>query len=86
MLEPLASQSNEVLGILVDALWPDMVQAMEPLVRRLVHVSRPLGSALYHKPEPVRCACKKGEEDGEREREMERERERERDTNNMSPW
>jgi len=54
-LDPLASKRAEIVSILADALWPDIVQALRPLVERVVQASRPLGSALYAEAEPVRC-------------------------------
>ena len=47
-LEPIASQQQEVLDILVDAVWPDIVhKQLEPLIRQLVLESRQYGPELY---------------------------------------
>ena len=54
-IEPNASKRAEVVSILTDALWPDVVQALRPLVRRVVEASRPLGPDLYADLEPARC-------------------------------
>ena len=53
-LDPQASKRTEILSILTDALWPDVVQALRPLVERIVAVSKPLGAGLYAESEPVR--------------------------------
>ena len=54
-VEPNASERAEVVSILTDALWPDVVQALRPLVRRVVEASRPLGPDLYAALEPAHC-------------------------------
>ena len=42
-ISPLLSKRAEIVSLLLDALWPEVVEILEPLVRRVVEVSRAEG-------------------------------------------
>jgi hypothetical protein len=50
-LDPNESQKIEVLNILTDAVWPDLVTQLEPLVRQIVLESSSHGLELYTEQE-----------------------------------
>ncbi len=50
-VEPSDSQQAEVIGILADAVWPDVVNQLKPLLQLVVQASRPLGLDFYEKQE-----------------------------------
>ena len=70
-VEPSDSQQAEVIGILADAVWPDVVNQLKPLLQLVVQASRPLGLDFYEKQE------QEAEHDRERERDRARQQESE---------
>ena len=53
-LSPSSSQQEEVMAILMDVVWPEVVDALLPLVREVVKLSRERGIVYESEPdEPV---------------------------------
>lgn len=50
-ISPIAAQQCELVSILIDALWPELVKELEPLVRKVVHRSRAAGLTYPTEPE-----------------------------------
>ena len=43
VISPRSSKRAEIVSLLLDALWPEVVEVLKPLVRRVVEVSKAVG-------------------------------------------
>ncbi len=50
-LSPTSSQHEEVMAILMDVVWPEVVDALQPLVREVVKLSRERGIVYGSEPD-----------------------------------